>query len=207
MSISRSLWQKGLLTILAAAGFVYLYETTIPDSRFSMLPLGFESAADSEGTPPPGVRVSFSATAYCKGQVTASGVAVQAGAVAADPNVLPGGSVIQIDVQDPAFDGIYTVLDTGPEIKGREVDVYMWSCIEALKFGRQPAHVTVMRLGWDPHATTPSFVDRILRRPAPRPAAKPAPTPAPAPEPTPTPTPEPVLESRPLPLTPSALEP
>jgi 3D (Asp-Asp-Asp) domain-containing protein len=193
MRLLTSSWRKGLLTILAAGGFIYLYETTIPDSRFSVLPLGFELATDANGPPAPGVRVAFSATAYCKGQVTAQGVAVQDGAVAADPAVLPGGSVINIDVENPAFDGIYTVLDTGPEIKGREVDLYMWSCIEAMKFGRQPAHITVLRLGWDPHATTPSFVDRILRRPPP-----PRPKPAPAPAPTPVPP----LESRPLPLVP-----
>lgn len=188
MRISRSVWRKGLLTVAAAAGFVWFYEATIPDSRFSMLPLGFEGPVDPGLPPQPGVRVAFSATAYCKGQITASGVAVQTGAVAADPAVLPGGTIIDIDVKDPAHDGIYTVLDTGPEIKGREVDVYMWSCVEALKFGRQPVHITVLRLGWNPHATTPSLVDRIFRRPGPG-QTEPPPLPA-----------------RPLSVTPSATE-
>jgi hypothetical protein len=67
-------------------------------------------------------------------------------------------------VDDPKYDGIYSILDTGPEIHGHEVDVYMWSCFEALRFGRKSAHVTVLRLGWTPGATTPSLIDRIFRR-------------------------------------------
>ena len=41
----------------------------------------------------------------------------------------------------------------------------MWSCNEALKFGRRPIHLTVLRLGWNPRATTPSFLDRFFKRP------------------------------------------
>src|SRR5262249_41269487 len=59
---------------------------------------------------------------------------------------------------------------TGPEIQGREVDVYMWSCNDALKFGRRPVSLTVLRLGWNPRATTPGFMDRLFRRPADPPA-------------------------------------
>jgi hypothetical protein len=40
------------------------------------------------------------------------------------------------------------------------VDLYMWSCNEALAFGRRTVDVTVLRLGWDPHATTPSLLNR-----------------------------------------------
>ena len=72
--------------------------------------------------------------------------------------------MIDFSANDPNYDGIYTILDTGPEIQGREVDVYMWSCNEALRFGRRSAHVTVLRLGWNPAATTPSLMDRIFRR-------------------------------------------
>ena len=54
-------------------------------------------------------------------------------------------------------------MDTGPAVQGRHVDIYMWSCIEALKFGRQPIHLTVLRLGWSPRATSPSFLDRLFK--------------------------------------------
>ena len=114
----------------------------------------------------PGSRLAFSASAYCKGLVTASGVAVQSGVAAADPELLPVGSVIEIDSLPQKYNGIYTVMDTGPAVQGRLLDLYMWSCNEALQFGRKPIHLTVLRLGWNPRATTPSFLERFFKRPA-----------------------------------------
>jgi 3D (Asp-Asp-Asp) domain-containing protein len=143
MRLARSLRWKAFVTLLAVGGFVWLYEVTIPDSKFSMLPLALERFFDPSAPPAPGARIAFSATAYCKGLVTTSGVAVQKGVMAADPTLLPVGSVIDFSVDDPKYDGIYSILDTGPEIHGHEVDVYMWSCFEALRFGRKSAHVTV----------------------------------------------------------------
>lgn len=172
---------KVLVTLLAVGGFVWLYEETIPDSKFSMLPLGFDGTMDPTKPPAPGERQAFSATAYCKGLVTSSGVAAQTGVVAADPALLPVGSVVDLSMDDARYDGIYTVLDTGPEIQGRDVDLYMWSCHEALSFGRRQVRLTVLRLGWNPRATTPSFINRIFRRPEPSNAP---------------------LDSRPLPLIP-----
>ena len=62
---------------------------------------------------------AFSVTAYCTGKVTQSGARVKPGMAAADPRVLPVGSTIRVDGQGKAYDGIYTVTDTGREIKGR----------------------------------------------------------------------------------------
>jgi hypothetical protein len=45
-------------------------------------------------------------------------------------------------------------MDTGPSVQGRQIDIYMWSCTEALSFGRRLIHLVVLRLGWNPHATT-----------------------------------------------------
>jgi 3D (Asp-Asp-Asp) domain-containing protein len=163
--LARSFKRKLAVTSIAALGFVWLYEVTIPDSRFSMIPLGFERMIDAKGAPVAGGRFAFTATAYCKGFVTSSGVAVQSGVMAADPALLPVGSVVRMDIKDEKYDGIYTGLDTGPAVQGREVDVYMWSCNEALQFGRKPAQLTVMRLGWSPLATTPGLIERFLHRP------------------------------------------
>jgi 3D (Asp-Asp-Asp) domain-containing protein len=184
MGLARSFRWKAFVTLLAVGGYVALYEVTIPDSKFSMLPLALERFFDPSAPPAPGARITFSATAYCKGLVTTSGVAVQKGVMAADPTLLPVGSVIDFSINDPKYDGIYTILDTGPEIHGREVDVYMWSCFDALKFGRKSAHVTVLRLGWNPAATTPSLIDRIFRRSPPKEE-------------------DPSLPSRPLPVAPA----
>jgi len=48
------------------------------------------------------------------------------------------------------YQGIYTVMDTGPAVNGRHIDIYMWSCNEALTLGRKDTVVTVLRLGWNP---------------------------------------------------------
>lgn len=90
---------------------------------------------------------------------------VQSGIAASDPALLPVGSVIELDSRLSKYNGIYTVMDTGPAVQGRQLDVYMWSCNEALQFGRQPVRVTVLRLGWNPKATTPGFMERLFTRP------------------------------------------
>ena len=145
LRLSRSFRRKLLATGLAAGVFTLLYQATVFDSL---------KVADvnSHVSRPLGVgsRSAFEATAYCRGEVTAAGIAVRAGMAASDPNVLPLGSTVQIDFDRPTsrYKGIYTVLDTGPEIQGREVDLYMWNCDEAVEFGRQKVVVTVLRRGW-----------------------------------------------------------
>ena len=192
MRLARSVWLKALATLLAAGTFVWLLEVTMLDSKHLMLPLGFPSLGVAP-TPSPGARVSFTATAYCKGAVTSAGVAAKAGVIASDPSLLPIGSVVQLDAREDRYDGIYSVLDTGPAVQGREVDIYMWSCHEALAFGRRPVRLTVLRLGWNPKATAPNFMERLFRRAAPPPPEQPA-----SDQPREQPVPE-VLPSRPLP--------
>lgn len=143
MRPSRSLRRKTLALAVAAGTMALLYQATVIDSRTAV---GAGHQPDSAPT-----RVEFIATAYCKGETTASGVAVRSGMAAADPKVLPLGSVVQIDGLPEAHKGIYTVLDTGPKVKGRHLDLYMWSCNEALTFGRRPVKVTVLRQGWKPN--------------------------------------------------------
>jgi 3D (Asp-Asp-Asp) domain-containing protein len=102
----------------------------------------------------------FSVTAYCTGRVTQSGARVKAGMAAADPRVLPVGSTVRVDGQGRAYDGIYTVTDTGGAIKGRELDLYVDDCAEAERFGRRTMQVAVIRKGWDPTATPGGTVAR-----------------------------------------------
>jgi 3D (Asp-Asp-Asp) domain-containing protein len=167
MIISGRFWRKTIVTAMAAIGFVSLYEVTALDSKYvARLAMLHD---DTAARPLPGARLAFSATAYCKGIVTASGVPAQNGIAAADPELLPVGSVIEIDSLPQKYNGIYTVMDTGPSIQGRQIDVYMWNCNEALAFGRKPVHLTVLRLGWNPRATTPGFLDRLFKRPTPEP--------------------------------------
>ena len=93
------------------------------------------------------------ATAYCRDGRTQSGVRTRAGIVAADPRVLPVGSVVRI--VDGPVTGIYTVMDTGGSIKGRRIDVYVASCARAKKFGRRKISLIVVRRGWSPGVGQP----------------------------------------------------
>ena len=157
--ISRSLWRKLLATIIAMVTFVLLYEVTTMDSRDAA-----RRGAVDPTAPAAGSRLAFSATAYCKGTTTASGVGVRTGIAASDPSILPVGSVVSITTDETKYNGIYTIMDTGPKVQGRILDVYMWSCNEALAFGRKQVEITVLRLGWNPNNSSPSLIDRLFRR-------------------------------------------
>lgn len=86
--------------------------------------------------------IEFQATAYCLKGRTASGEYVRPGIIAADPRVLPLGTVVHIKVG--RHTGTYTVTDTGGMIKGRKVDIYFPTRKEAMQFGRQRVMVRVV---------------------------------------------------------------
>jgi 3D (Asp-Asp-Asp) domain-containing protein len=161
MVLSRSLWRKLLVTAVAAIAFVLIYETVGIDFRVLHLTGGSAPPLPKSAIPktalPAGTRANFVATAYCKGETTAAGVPPQAGIAAADPDLLPVGSVVHIDDGLEAYRGIYTVLDTGPKVQGPHVDLYIWSCFEALAFGKRDVTLTVLRLGWNPKNTAPGI--------------------------------------------------
>lgn len=88
----------------------------------------------------------FQATAYCDYGFTASGVWVREGVVAADPRVLPLGSVIDIRVGEVVLER-HEVMDTGGEVKGYVIDIWMPTCDEAVRFGRREVKVRVRKRG------------------------------------------------------------
>ena len=90
MRIAESYWRKAIVTCGVAVVLVFFYQATAFDSRR-------EDAmrAQAYSFPQAGARLKFTATAYCKGETTASGVGVRTGIVAADPQLLPVGSVIR----------------------------------------------------------------------------------------------------------------
>jgi 3D (Asp-Asp-Asp) domain-containing protein len=140
---------------------VWVYETRVLDSGYGAW---LDMLGDQDERPSPGSHLAFDATAYCKGSTTAAGVNVRRGIAAADPQLLPVGTVVTLATGDPEYNGVYTIMDTGPKVQGRHLDLYIWSCGEALKFGRRRIEVTVLRLGWDPRASSPSIIDRLFRR-------------------------------------------
>ena len=164
MIIASSTWRRLFVTAVAVTSFISVYEVTTLDSRYAARQAVLR---ESTAIPSPGARLAFSATAYCKGAVTAAGAAPRSGIAAADPDLLPLGSVVEIEGLPGSYNGIYTVMDTGPAVNGRHVDLYMWSCNEALQFGRRPIHLTVLRLGWNPRQTTPATAEGRLEQPVP----------------------------------------
>ncbi len=133
----------------AALLVVFVFASTSRDSTH-------EDVVDAEGRPRLGTAFRFDATAYCKGDDDRGrhrgahrDGRRRSGAAAArqrDPRRAPV----------ERYSGIWTVMDTGPEVKGREIDLYMWSCHDALAFGRRDVRVTILRLGWDPQQSAPA---------------------------------------------------
>ena len=194
MLLTRSLRRRIVVAAAAALGFAFVYESPIFDSEYMPSALRRTRPAEAPVMPPgppdprdvaspaPGLKLRFRATAYCKGTTTASGAGIQTGIAAADPELLPVGSVIQVEGLSARYNGIYTILDTGPRVKGRQVDIYMWNCNEALAFGRRTISLNVMRLGWNPRTSTPERVGTEFRRREAELGAQPkAPPPAPPP--------------------------
>lgn len=103
------------------------------------------AAATAAGKPKQRWR-RFTATAYSVEGETASGKQTREGrTVAADPDILPFGTKIQ--VRDAGrYSGVYVVHDSGPKVKGREIDIFIDNPAEAKKFGKKPVRVRVLEL-------------------------------------------------------------
>jgi 3D (Asp-Asp-Asp) domain-containing protein len=150
-----------MATLVVAVVVVFFQQTATRDSRSEATAT---SVIETGILPQAGARLMFKATAYCKGHTTASGVGVRTGIAAADPAILPVGSVVRLETPNPRYSGVWTVMDTGPAVRGRIVDLYLWSCKEALQFGRRSVRLTVLRLGWSPENSLPGLVDSLFRK-------------------------------------------
>ena len=112
MRISHSLWRKLVVTLVAVSGFVLVYQATILDSRYAARQaLLREDKAD----PGPGTRLRFEATAYCTGEVTASGLpAAHRASRPPTPTSCRPARSSRSRRSAPQYDGVYTIMDTGP---------------------------------------------------------------------------------------------
>lgn len=97
-------------------------------------------------------KIKFRVTAYCHGSkkckikgkgITASGIKVKKGIIAADWKVLKKGTKIEITVPKK-YAGIYTVEDTGRRIKGNRIDLWVETEAEATAFGIQHLELIVL---------------------------------------------------------------
>ena len=134
-----SLIRKAIISAAVACVFHTAHRecATIPVKPLNNKEIGGHIAAPPE---------EFEATAYCLKGITKSGAKAAPGCVAADPEVIPLGSLIHVD--SPLIGGIYQVLDTGGLIKGKIIDIFIPSYDECIEFGRRRVKVKVLRHGF-----------------------------------------------------------
>ncbi|MHB8791834.1 MAG: 3D domain-containing protein [Thermoleophilia bacterium] len=98
-----------------------------------------DAGYEDNNTPPQGGGSSFSvtATAYCLGGTTATGMPVGHGIIAVDPDVIPLGSRVHVSGYGDAI-----AADTGGAIQGNRIDVWL-PCNEAIAWGVRTVTVTV----------------------------------------------------------------
>lgn len=96
-------------------------------------------ASNAGGTPPVGGRtLTVKAYAYALRGTTASGIPVAPGVIAVDPRVIPLGTRLWV----PGY-GEGIAADTGGDIKGNTIDVWMPSERQASDWGIQTLTITV----------------------------------------------------------------
>ena len=84
--------------------------------------------------------IDVTATAYCTGTTTATGIPVRYGVVAVDPRVIPLGSRLYIESANGTWVyGTAVAADTGGAVKGNIIDLYVESYSGAINFGRRKA--------------------------------------------------------------------
>ena len=85
----------------------------------------------------------FTASAYSIEGKAADGLKTCKGTVSADPKVLPLGSKIRVSGAG-RYSGQYTVIDTGQNVKGHVIDIYVSSVREAQEFGKKQVGVEIL---------------------------------------------------------------
>lgn len=86
--------------------------------------------------------ISCEATAYCLQGETFTGLPAGMGVIAVDPEVIPLHSVVWVEGYGQA-----QALDTGRDIVGHRVDIWLPTRDECLQFGRQQVEVKILREG------------------------------------------------------------
>ena len=90
-----------------------------------------------------GEPVEVQITVYCLKGITRAGNPVRDGIVAADPRIFPLGSTIELTVRGKSL-GRFLVDDTGGVVKGGIIDIWMPSCLDAIRFGRKYGQATLI---------------------------------------------------------------
>ena len=107
-----------------------LYDTVGIKFKVTQYTAGYESTGKRTGDPAYGI--------------TYSGAKVKENhTIAADPDVLPIGTVIQIE----GLDGTYVVEDTGSAVKGKHIDIYTPKLADAREWGVQYRRIIILEEG------------------------------------------------------------
>ena len=91
-------------------------------------------------------RYKFLATAYSVEGTTKSGTETRVGIVAADTDVLPLGTQIRVTGAGE-YSGRYAVTDTGANVDGKHIDIYVPDARDAKDFGNRTVRVEVLKWG------------------------------------------------------------
>ena len=142
--------ERGLGTTLPQVGTVpRMTRHLLSQDPNSERKLGGESSLEVEEPPTASLGLgetrTFEATAYALKGVTRNGVYVRRGVIAADPRILPLGSIVQLTSDQ--YSGVYRVHDTGGLIKGEIIDLWVPTSQEARQFGRRKVKIQVLKLG------------------------------------------------------------
>jgi 3D (Asp-Asp-Asp) domain-containing protein len=105
--------------------------------------LAFSTSTTKPHAAKPRKPARYTVTAYCTKGTTDAGTHTKRGIVAADPRLLPFGSVVRVDGLAPRPQ-TFVVTDSGSAVKGRHLDVFMPSCAAARKFGKRVATARVV---------------------------------------------------------------
>jgi 3D (Asp-Asp-Asp) domain-containing protein len=128
----------GRLTVIILALVIILHYPT-PAVAPVIFPGVVQEHQEPEPEPEPEPMV-FTATAYTwTGNRTATGTWPSRGTVAVDPLVIPLGTELHIEGYGPAV-----AADTGGDIQGQIIDLYMDSYQECIEWGRRQVEVRVM---------------------------------------------------------------
>ena len=127
----------GRLTVIILALILIL---TSPASVVAPVMFPVEVVQEYQEPEPEPETITFEATAYTwTGYRTATGTWPSRGTVATDPRVIPLGTKLYIEGYGEAV-----AADTGGDIKGNRVDLYMNTEDECWDFGRQNVEVMVI---------------------------------------------------------------
>lgn len=92
-------------------------------------------------------RLEMRSTAYCLRGTMRTGVRTRDGMMAADPAVLPLGSVVRVSHPDGRLIGIFVVMDTGGSVRGNKIDLWFPDCGEAEDWGTRSVVAEVIDIG------------------------------------------------------------